>query len=162
MDLSLLPALSGHLAALRDIGSALISIRDTAKLDAMRGDFLDQIVSARETLFAIQTERSELVSAIAALEAEKKELMNQLMAEKQKSQELDQYEIFQPTPGVWAYAMKGAPEPGKESPAYCPRCYQNRSLSILQRDVKAFTGHLNCPQCTLSIPDGTSETPSFG
>lgn len=162
MDASLLSALGTSLSAIKDIGTAMVSVRDFNQLATVKAELMSQIVSSMEALLKIQTERSQMEVTIRTLE-QRIEALLQEKAELQKRRlELDQYIQFQPSPGVWAYRMKDASEDGKETPSYCANCFQDGQLSVLQHELKSFMGYLTCHRCKLSIKDGSFEAPAFG
>lgn len=154
MDISMLSAINTSLAAIKDIGGTLVSIRDETKLATIRAELLSRVIDVQLAMSAIMEERDTL--RMALIEAKKE------IAETNKSAlELDKYEQFEVTTGVWAYRAKDGHALAKKSPPYCACCFKEHKLSILQRRIHGYQGFLQCNRCNLEIEDGTFETPSL-
>ena len=140
MDISLFSVLNNSLGAIREIGGTMISIRDEARLTALKIELTDQILAAHEAMFALQNEREQLKMALAKAENELAELKDQ-------SAQLEQYELFRSRFGAWLYRAKGTDGDGVQSPAWCAHCFESKQLTVLQSGTGEDRNRLVCLRC---------------
>lgn len=144
------------LAALRslksiyDIAKDVRESHDPEKLRAAAAQMFDLALAAREQTAALQEERNTAVTELAALKAEieKHEAFDRKAADM----------VMRQDPHSHAFVYRQKPAAGEQSkpPNYCPHCFENKKLSILQpaKDANHRLGVFNheCPGCNVKMP----------
>lgn len=130
---------------------ALVGIRDEARLNAAVIDLQRQAIELQGHIRAADAENFTLLQRVRALEAEIGSL-------KDRSAELERYELKNIGGGASAYMLKPAMR-GTEPPVWlCPACYVNGKKAILQRTMQTGHGHLyTCGGCGAKTVVGWGE-----
>src|SRR5215472_1424272 len=142
-DLTAIAQALGAIKAMKDLGEAMIALRDTAAFRERQIEFQGKIIEAQESISAIQQERSLLIERIDELEKQITDL-KRWDAEKQR------YKLVEVGPGAYAYVI--TPEAQGSGPEHliCPTCYEHAKKSVLQ--VMPFSQRTDgderrCPDC---------------
>ena len=130
---------------------ALASIREEKRLNDAVIDLQREAIELQRHLKTVDAENFALLQRVRALEAEIGNL-------KDRSAELERYELKSIGGGATAYMLKPAMR-GTEPPVWlCPACYANGKKAILQRTVQTVHGHLNtCGGCGAKTVVGWGE-----
>jgi len=130
---------------------ALVSIRDERRLNAAVLDLQREGLELHCHLKAMDAENFALLQRVRALEAEIGSL-------KDRSAELERYELKPIGGGASAYMLKPVMR-GTEPPVWlCPACYANGKKAILQRTMQTGHGHLyTCGGCGAKTVVGWGE-----
>jgi hypothetical protein len=100
---------------------------------------LEQLGTAQDTLFQLREE-------LFRLQTESAKLTEQLKAIDEWKARSQSYRLFEAPGGGMVYRS----EPSDASPRHyaCPRCFEQRTIQILQVDtVRTSTGKFFCPAC---------------
>ena len=154
MDLSLIATAITAISAARDIGKAAVELRDFNQLAAATSQIREQVLKAQDSLFAhngqlfaMQQEIFDLKDLLRQKESALVEAQNEIAKIKQKKLELEQYERFRLTEGGWVYRRKEAATEDEKKMAYCPNCFEDEHLSMLQLGTRQDRNLLVCPRC---------------
>jgi hypothetical protein len=130
VDISAIGAALSALTAAKDIGEAMIGLRDEAAFREKLIEFQSKLIDANNGVFAAQDERSALIERIRQLEQK----VADFTAWESEKEKYELQNLGDPNYGVFAYASK----PGIAEPAHwiCPTCYERRQKSILQRETR--------------------------
>jgi hypothetical protein len=134
MDIGGIAAGAGALKSIYDLISDLRKANDPATLKAGINEMSDRIFVLYENNFRLITEN----------EALKAELNNIVTFEEQKKQ----YTRTQAPGGAFVYVENEPSEPNAPAPYFCPKCFTDKALSMLQ---PASGGKQECPNCKNSF-----------
>jgi superfamily II helicase len=130
-----------------DLGKALLGMRDAALIREKVIELNGEILSAQAGALATQADQAALLKHVHELEKEVTDL-KAWNAEKQK------YELTKASPyaDVFAYVLKD--DSGSSEPHHyiCPKCYEDRIKSILQKETRIPLAEvLVCARCGADI-----------
>ena len=135
--------------ALKELGQAMIEVRDAAAFRDKQIEFQAKIIEAQNALFEMQQERTELVDRVSELEKEITRL-------KDWETEKCRYRMAEVGRGAIAYLLK--PEAAGSDPKHmiCPTCFERGTKSVLQAlslvQQRGTHGDLRtCPICKTSV-----------
>jgi len=153
MDLSHLSILATSLGVSRDIGKAMIGIRDfnlvAEKVAALNEQLLkgqDALLAHNALMFQLQNENFEAAKKIRELT--------------ETASERGRYSLFEITPGNFVYRVNVTPqtstagEPVEAEPLHylCQTCFEKGVKSILARQSGGLAApRQNCPTCNRTI-----------
>jgi hypothetical protein len=141
-DISAIASALGALKAAKDIGSAMINLRDEAAFREKLIEFQSKILDANNAAFAVQEERVELLQRIGELEKNLAEA-NSWEREKQR------YQLKDYGGGTYAYELKAGSESGEPPHKLCVPCLQTGKKGILHFHVEnAYSQKMyKCSSC---------------
>ena len=145
-DISAISAALSSLTAAKDIGQAMIGLRDAAAFQGKLIEFQSKIIDAQNSAMAANDERTSLLQTISKLE---KDVANLKAWEADKQR----YELKDLGAGIFAFVLKEDAAPPEPPHKLCVDCYQNGKKSILQRETR-FPGRadvLVCHACGLDL-----------
>lgn len=140
-DLTAIAAALTSLKAAKDIGEAMVGIRDNATFQTRLVEFQSKLIEANSAALAVQEERSALLDRIRELEKELCEL-------KSLRAEMARYRLEMLPLGKYVRALK--PDEVNEDPSHyaCDVCFRRDRISILHQDEPAQgTYKLRCYEC---------------
>lgn len=155
MDATQIGIVATSLSVAKDIGKALIGIRDFNLVAEKVAALNDQLLKAQEALLAHNT-------AMFQLQNEHFEAREELRKLKEAASERGRYTLVDLGKGHLAYRMNVAPQESgstepvsAEAPHYlCQPCYDNGRKVVLQRNyVMGISGGLDCPVCKFQVLD---------
>jgi hypothetical protein len=137
-----LESITSTFDALQREAEGLKTLTTLADVKGTVVELKEKILAARESQLATLKEIDELkrkVMEVEDWEAQKK-----------------RYEPMQFEPGVTVYALKNNMAPGEPVHHACPRCFQKKEISILQRTAKTSYGRYVhfCPACNTELAYG--------
>jgi hypothetical protein len=131
------------LRSLYEIARDVRNSNDPERLRAAAGQMFDLAFAAREQVAALQEERNAALIKLASLETE-------IEKAKRFDDHAENYARELTTTGAFVYREKESPESQGPSPYYCPHCFSNKRLSMLNpssatpwEEVQAH----RCPAC---------------
>jgi hypothetical protein len=135
------------LRSLYDIAKDIRNSNDPDKLRVAAGQMFDLAIAAREQVAALQRERDEAVNELAALMAE---------VEKAKAfdAEKENYIRELTRTGTVVYREKDSAGPQGKSPYFCPNCFGDRKIAIMN-PAKGANSRMayvsfSCPKCSMT------------
>ena len=150
MDISSFTTAASALKAAKDIGAALIELRDFNQVAATTSKLNSELLKAQESLFTAQSKMLELQS-------EHLEVLNKLREFEKSAQQRARYELIELGQGVFAYRLKGSEHRQEEIAAQgdepihhlCQPCLDIRhDKSVLRRGNDGWGNiMLDCPVC---------------
>lgn len=157
VDGGAISAALASLVAAKDIGKAMIGIRDAAAFNAKLIEFQSKILEANEAAFAAQQERSSLLEEIGKLEA-------QVAGFEAWEAEKKRYELQDFGGGTFAYVLKADMANGEAIHRLCANCYQKNEKSILQcRGNNGSAQQMcSCPNCGTNYRFGAPQQKQIG
>jgi hypothetical protein len=158
VDISALASALSSLKAAKDIGEAMIGLRDAATFQAKLLEFQSKLIDANNAAFAAQDERVALLERVGALEEEIAHLRT-WEADKER------YELKEVGSGAFTYVLKEAMRGGEPIHWLCANCYQQGKKRLLQAhgEGSSFFYHI-CPDCSgkINIPKPPTPPQSLG
>ncbi|WP_420565848.1 hypothetical protein [Thalassobaculum sp.] len=138
-----------------EIPAALASLKtafDIAKgLQELKreGDIKQAISEIQGALMDAQSRALDAQARETALVEEINRLKTQIAGFEDWEREKKRYELYEPTGGVHTYALKDRPAGGEHPMQFCPNCYHQRQISILQFEKMGAPRAelLVCPRC---------------
>ena len=157
VDISAIGALLSSLQALKDIGQAMVGLRDGAAFQAKLIEFQSKIIDANNSAFAAQEERRALTDEIQRLK-------QQIDALKSWEAEKQRYELRQMRDGVLAYALKLDIKTTDPGHWICPTCFERSLKSVLQLETRApYRSHVYvCHACGTELYADGVRVPEHG
>ena len=152
MPLPEIAAALSSLTALKELGSAILGVRDENARAAMVYEFNQAILELQDKLYAARTEREELVSELQSVR-------RALEAARNWQIERDRYELVELPPSVFVYGLK-ASAAGLEPAHYvCKTCFEKGTKSVLDGDEQ-YGGRrqLTCNSCGTKLFIGIRTT----
>lgn len=146
MDFGAISAALGSLGTLRDIANGLVSIRDEAKLTAVKIDLLNEVISLQQTVLTLQQD----MSTLADREREARDEARKL---REKAENREEQELFEVRPGAWVYARKAVDGESHKPPYFCQPCSTEGKQTVLMEFQDG--SRLRCPIVaahTVSLP----------
>ena len=130
VDITMIQQVMSSLSLAADMAKTMIGVRDAAVIQGKVIELQGIILSAQSNALAAQSDQFALLNQIRELEEEVTRI-KAWEAEKQK------YQLDEPRPGLFTYALKQ--EAGASEPAHqiCANCYQHSHKSILQRESRS-------------------------
>ena len=155
MDLSSFSAAVSALKAAKDLGTALLDLRDFNQVAATTSKLNGELLKAQDSLFTAQSKMLELQS-------EHMEVLNKLRELEKGAEQRSRYQLVEIGPGVFAYRLKDPQhrEDGgadKDEPIHylCQPCWDVRKhRSVLMKGFDGFFVSLNCPNCGTKFRTG--------
>jgi len=140
------------LNSLRNIYEIAKDVRnsnDTEKLRTAAAQMFDLAIAAREQTALLQEERNSAVVELAALKAEIEKSQRFDDEAKNYARELTES-------GATVYREKNAAGSQGKSPYFCPNCFADKRISIMNPAKWADTGRFECDHacglCKLHMP----------
>ena len=122
---------------------------DPEKLRGIASAVLDLAITARAQTALLQEERNAAVIKLAALEAEVEKA-------KRFDNEAEGYARECTQTGATVYREKGAGGTNGKSPYYCPHCFSDKRLSILNpakgENTQIYYCDYTCSACKTTMP----------
>lgn len=155
MDASQIGIVATSLGAARDIGKALVGIRDHNLVAEKLAALNDQLLQAQQALLSHN-------ATLFELQQQNFEAREELRKLKESASERGRYTLVDLGKGQLAYRVNVAPTQGAsgepvsaDAPHYvCQPCYDNGRKVVLQRNWFFETrGGLDCPVCKNSVID---------
>ena len=128
-DMTLFNQAFTSLQSASQLAKTLIGFRDTTMIDSKVIELRDHLIEAQGSTMQAQTQQSALIQEV-------RDLKQQIMDMEKWNEEKQRYQLVEPWPGCYVYALK---ESGKGAdPAHwiCEHCYQDGRKSILQNNQK--------------------------
>lgn len=158
MDLSFFIGATSALKGAKDIGSALLEMRDFNQSASKIVDLNRFLLQAQESLFAHNTQ-------LLQLQNEHCEASQELRKLKEALAERGRYSLVEITEGSYAYKSKvvqaesAASSPVASEPEHylCQPCYDKGVKSVLQRKVPLGDVFLACTICGAEYSTGLTE-----
>src|SRR5712671_2866909 len=144
VDMSALASALASLKAAKDIGEAMIGLRDAAAFQAKLLEFQSKLIDANNAAFAAQDERVALLERVSALE---KEIARLSAWEEDK----ERYELKEVGSGAFAYVLKANEATGTGEPIHwlCANCYQQGKKRLLQTHGRDMSfQYYQCQDCS--------------
>jgi hypothetical protein len=139
MDVSTISAALSSFNALKDIAQSMVGLRDAVAFQDKLIEFQGKLIEAQTSVFAVNEERTRLLSRVNELE-------RQIAALEGWQSEKQRYEMKLTASGSIIYSLKVDATPTEPPHNICPSCYQSGRKSILQTMPR--TG----PSMSLRIP----------
>ena len=137
------------LRSLYEIARDVRNSNDPERLRTAAAQMFDLALAAREQTAALQEERNLAVTELATLKGEVEDT-------KRFDDEAENYARERTPTGATVYREKNAAGPQGQSPYYCPNCFGNKQLSILnpgpQENTRMGTCAYICPSCKIGMP----------
>jgi hypothetical protein len=135
--------------SLYEIAKEVRNSNDTEKLRAAAAQMFDLALAAREQTAALHESKIAAMAELAALKAE-------IEKAKRFDQEAEYYTRERTETGATVYREKDAAGPQGQSPYFCPTCFGDKKLSILnpakgQNTRLAQCDHA-CATCKTTMP----------
>lgn len=156
MDASQIGIVATSLSVAKDIGKALIGIRDFNVVAERVAALNDQLLKAQEALLAHN-------AAMFQLQNEHFEAREELRKLKDAASERSRYALVDLGKGHFAYQMDVAPSPSAAGEPVsthaqhyiCQPCYDHGRKVVLQRNYNMMgaAGSLDCPVCKNAVFD---------
>lgn len=166
MDLSSVSSAVAAITAAKDLGKAMIGLRDFNQVATTVSEINDKLLKAQESLFAHNTQLMQLQDEHFKTREELREL-------KETLSQRGRYSLFEISSGIFVYRVNINPEPSKMSdpltsePLHyvCQPCFDKGIKVVLQKgDFYGFS-HLECSNCKEQFPldegQSNNEMPSF-
>jgi hypothetical protein len=112
------------LRSLYDISKDIRNSSDPEKLKIAAGQMFELAIAAREQVAALQEERNAAVTELTALKAE-------IEKADRFDEKAEAYTRERNGSGAVIYREKDAGGPQGQSPYFCPNCFGNKKLSML-------------------------------
>lgn len=135
MDFGAISAALGSLGTLRDLANGLVSVRDEAKLTAVKIDLLNEVISLQQTVLTLQQD----MSTLSDREREAREEIRKL---REQADQREEQELFEVRPGAWVKARKPADGEAHKPPYFCQACSADGKETALR--VSGFGEVLSC------------------
>jgi predicted nuclease with TOPRIM domain len=138
------------LKAIKDIGEAMIGVRDAAAFRERQIEFQGKIIEAQDAIFSIQQERSSLIEKIGELEEEIANL-------KKWDTEKQHCKLVEVGLGSFAYVITQEAQGSAPEYLICPACYEHGKKSIVQAMTQAAQhasgrgDERTCPDCKTKV-----------
>ena len=152
MDFANVKIIQASLSVARDVGKALVQLRDWNLVAEQVTKLNDQLLDAQERLFSLSGD-------LLVLQQEHLEMAEKLRKAVEALAERGRYTLVQISPGQWAYRLNvgpegsGATDPGGAQPTHyvCQQCFDSGRKVVLQRDD--FYGHAQviCNGCKVQL-----------
>lgn len=133
----------GSLKSLYDLAREMRDSNDPDKLRIAAAQMFDLSLAAREQTAALQEERNAAVIELAALKAEIKQANH-------FDEKAENYTREITNTGATVYREKAAAGDESQSPYFCPNCFANKRLSILNpapNSDQSWRCNYICPDC---------------
>lgn len=147
VELTALSSALTSLKAMKDIGQALLTLRDAQASQAVVLDFQRLLLEAHASISQAQEDRAALVEKVSELE---KQITNFVTWETEKKR----YALTQVSDvGVFAYVIQKDMQGSEPFHMLCTNCYENRKKSILQalQELRMRRRVHRCPACMTEI-----------
>lgn len=145
-------AVFNSLRSLYEIASSVRNSNDPEKLRIAAGQMFDLALAAREQTSVLQDERNAAVAELASLKAEIKQAQKFEEESKDYTRECNQT-------GAFIYRQKGSAGAEGQSPYFCPNCFSNGKLKMLNptpgAEIQMWKCTFGCPECKVIIPLST-------
>jgi hypothetical protein len=143
-----LAALSS-IKSLSDFAREIKDSNDPEKLRAVASAVLDLAITARAQTALLQEERNAAVIKLAAFETEVEKA-------KRFDDQAEGYARERTHTGATVYREKGSTGAKAPSPYYCPHCFSEKRLSVMNPAKGTATGRYECdyacPVCKTTMP----------
>jgi hypothetical protein len=158
MDFSLMSTAVSSLSAAKELGKAMVGVRDFNTIAGTVAQMNEQLLKAQDALFAHNTSLNELQQKYFET-TEKLRTMERIMAERGR------YALFEITKGSFVYRSKPAEIIANDGNAVlaeplhyvCQRCFDSGTKVVLQRKVFYGAVELCCSNCKIDLQTGETE-----
>jgi hypothetical protein len=154
--MTLFVGIAAQLKTAAEIAIGLGKLHTMAEVNAKAIELQGAILGLQSDAFAAHSQQSTMVERIRDLE---KELARVKAWEETKQR----YQLYQPLPGTFVYALKE--HGGSAEPAHwiCAHCYESGKRSILQflHQDYSYTNHW-CPDCKSEFHTGPGKKMPLG
>lgn len=141
MDMASIAAAATSLKAAADIAKGLSELKSATEFQSKAIDLQREILAAQSSALTAQSEQFSMLEKIRELERE----VARVTAWDQVKQ---RYELHEPTPGTFVYALKAENKGAQPSHWICAHCYNDGAASILQLKTAGVSNdHYLCPKC---------------
>jgi hypothetical protein len=155
MDFSLIKAAVTSIGAAKELGQAMVGVRDFNMVAGTVAQINEQLLKAQDALFTHNANLSEL-------QQENFELREQLRAIKELVAQRGRYSLFEITKGSFvyrAYATQrvghdGNPVPAEPEHYICQACFDGGIKVVLQRSTFYGSVKLCCSRCKAEYAAG--------
>lgn len=144
MDISAISSAGQAFAAMRQIISAAIDVRDATRLATLKADLLAKLVEA-------QTATLELVEKLAASERAKLALEARLREIEEAERHRERYLLHDVGRGAFVYRLRDGVEPAEPTHYLCQPCYDKGVKAVLEHNDSVVGPTETCPVCTRVI-----------
>jgi hypothetical protein len=117
-----------------DITRAMISVRDTAKIQTMQADLQRTLLEALEYAVTAKSGQLDLISRAEALEKENARLVEWNARE-------GEYKLEEIPTGAFAYVSQPTGDSGATEVWLCPNCFESKQRAVLQYAGRSKGGH---------------------
>ena len=157
MDFSSFGAAASAITAARELGRAMVGVRDFNEFATTVSQLNDKLLKAQESLFTLNTLLLDLHSKYF-------EACEELRKAKEAIKQRNSYSLVELGTGTFVYQKNitvSLGEVGEQTPAepmhyVCQRCFDSGFKSVLQRSVSGGIVHLRCLVCTTKLRTGES------
>lgn len=158
LDLSLISTAVRSIGAAKELGQAMLGVRDFNMVASTVTQINEQLLKAQDALFTHNADMSEL-------QQKNIEMLQELRAMKELIAERGRYALFEPTKGYFVYRVKavesighdGNPVAAQPDHCVCQRCFDSGVKVVLQRTSFYGKVSLSCNACKAEFPTGESE-----
>lgn len=145
MDYALISTAFTALSHAKQLGEAMVGVRDFNKVASTVADINGQLLKAQESLFTHNAQLGEL-------QAKYYEACEELRKLKETLAERGRYQLFQLSPGVFVYRASEAPSELQHF--LCQPCFDSGKKAVLQKNRKYGTITIDCPLCKQEFRTG--------
>lgn len=148
MDFSSISTAAAAITAAKELGKAMIGLRDFNQVAATVSEINDKLLKAQESLFTHNSHLLELQDEYFKTREELRELKKTLT-------QRGRYSLFQISPGIFVYRYDVAPsrsdvlDPFTSEPEHyvCQACFDKGIKIVLQKGEFYGLHHLECSNC---------------
>lgn len=141
MDMSSIAAAATSLKVAADIAKGLSELKSAADIQSKVIDLQREILSAQSSALSAQSEHFTLLERIRELEKE-------VDRAKGWEETKQRYQLYEPTPGTFVYALKEVSKGSEPTHWICAHCFNDGASSILQLKTAGVSNdHYLCPKC---------------
>ncbi|HKT28781.1 hypothetical protein [Dyella sp.] len=145
MDYASISTAFTALSHAKQLGEAMIGLRDFNKVASIISEMNGQLLKAQDNLFTHNAQFAELQGKyFEACEEIRK--LNEALAERGR------YALFQLSPGVFVYRASEAS--GEPQHYLCQPCFDSGKKAVLQKNRKYGTITIDCPMCKQQFKTG--------
>ena len=141
MDMASIAAAASSLKVAADIAKGLSELKSAADIQGKVIDLQREILSAQSNALTAQSEQFSMLERIRELETE-------IARVKAWEETKERYQLHEPTPGTFVYALKEQDKGSQPLHWICAHCYNESAASILQLKTAGVSNdHYLCPKC---------------
>jgi hypothetical protein len=160
MDVSLISAAASSIGMAKDLGRALVGLRDFNEVAPAIAELNQKLLDAQESLFKLQAQ-------VMSLQQEHFETTEKLRKATEAITERKRYSLFALSDGIFVYRMNVTPvdgnvgDPIATEPTHylCQRCFdQGTKVVLMKNETSRLISHF-CPNCKVSYLEKTNPNP---